>query len=145
MNTDRRLQVAVTGVGWFDVAGAGWEDLLRSRMCLSVFIGGSKFWPASTRLVPIALSAPARSMDDQAAVVISRPRMSTTPEQSEDFAQLYRQAFAAFSVRALWNKRELDAPTAEDALVIAHALRVEGNREARVPAERIEAACRAAH
>jgi hypothetical protein len=36
-----------------------------------VFIGGSKFWPASTGLVPIALSAPARSMDDQAAIVIS--------------------------------------------------------------------------
>jgi hypothetical protein len=73
------------------------------------------------------------------------PSMSTAPEQSEDFAQLYRQAFAAFSVRALWNKRQLDAPTPEDALVVARALRLEGNREARTLAERIESACRAAH
>jgi hypothetical protein len=69
MNTDRRLQVAVTGVGWFDVAGAEWEDLLRSWMCLSVFIGGSKFWLASTRLVPIPpepLIGPIPTLDSQA-------------------------------------------------------------------------------
>jgi hypothetical protein len=71
--------------------------------------------------------------------------MSTAPEQSEDFEQLYRQAFASFSVRALWNKRQLDVPTPEDALVVARALRLEGNREARTLAERIESACRAAY
>jgi hypothetical protein len=32
----------------------------------------------------------------------------------------------------------------EDALVVARALRVNGNRNARVPAEQIEEACRAA-
>ena len=71
--------------------------------------------------------------------------MGTAPEQSEDLAQLYRQAFASFSVHANWNKRQLDAPTAEDALVVARALRLEGNREARALAERIELACHAAY
>jgi len=44
---------------------------------------------------------------------------------------------------ALWNKRFLEKPTKEDALVVARALRVEGNREARQLAEQIERACRA--
>lgn len=38
----------------------------------------------------------------------------------------------------------LDRPTPEDALVIARALRIEGDREARALAEEIEKACRAA-
>ena len=38
----------------------------------------------------------------------------------------------------------LDAPTPEDALVVARALRIEGDREARRLAEQIEQACRAA-
>jgi hypothetical protein len=71
-------------------------------------------------------------------------RMNTEPAQPEDFASLYRRAFAAYGIRALSNKRELDAPTREDALVIAGALRVEGNREARELAERIERSCHAA-
>jgi hypothetical protein len=58
---------------------------------------------------------------------------------------LYRQAFQDFGVQALWNKRQLDSPTPEDALVIARALRIEGNLEARFLAEKIEQACRAAH
>lgn len=37
----------------------------------------------------------------------------------------------------------LEAPTQEDALVIARALRIEGDREARRLAEQIEQACRA--
>jgi hypothetical protein len=65
-------------------------------------------------------------------------------KQSEDLAILYRRAFAEFGIQALWNKRQLDAPTPEDALVIARALRIEGNREARRLAEQIEEACRAA-
>jgi hypothetical protein len=72
------------------------------------------------------------------------PEMNTEPEQPEDLASLYRRAFAEHGVRALWNKREFDAPTAADALVVARALRIEGNREARRLAERIERACRAA-
>ncbi|MGD9615932.1 MAG: hypothetical protein AB7H90_12665 [Alphaproteobacteria bacterium] len=57
---------------------------------------------------------------------------------------LYQQAFREFGARALWNKRLLENPTAEDALVIARALRIEGDPEARRLAERIEQACRAA-
>jgi hypothetical protein len=71
------------------------------------------------------------------------PEMNTEPEESEDLASLYRRAFAEYGARALWNKRELAAPTAADALVVARALRIEGNREARRLAERIERACRA--
>ena len=69
--------------------------------------------------------------------------MSTEPIQP-DFVSLYRQAFAAYGTRALWNKRVLENPTKEDALVVARALRVEGNRDARKLAEQIERACRAA-
>jgi hypothetical protein len=67
-------------------------------------------------------------------------------EQTTDppaFVKLYRRAFREFGPLALWNKRCLDAPGPEDALVIARALRVEGNLEARRLAELIEEACRA--
>jgi hypothetical protein len=50
--------------------------------------------------------------------------MSTEPEQPDDLAGLYRRAFVEHGTRALWNNRELEAPTAEDALVIARALRI---------------------
>ena len=62
-----------------------------------------------------------------------------------DYATLYRRAFERYGVRALWNKRLLDEPSPEDALVVARALRIEGDREARKLAEQIERACRAAH
>jgi len=65
----------------------------------------------------------------------------TTPD---DLASLYRRAFAEYGTRALWNKRLLETPTAEDALVVARALRIEGDRGARQLAEQIEKACRAA-
>jgi hypothetical protein len=71
--------------------------------------------------------------------------MATAPLQPNDFADLYRRAFTEFGTRALWNKRALENPTKEDALVIARALRIEGNREARHLAEQTERACRAAH
>lgn len=70
--------------------------------------------------------------------------MTMDPEQPDDFANLYRQAFAQYGTRALWNRRLLEKPTPEDALVVARALRVEGDRAARQLAERIEEACRAA-
>ena len=66
-----------------------------------------------------------------------------TPEQPPDFVSLYRRAFAEYGPRALWNKRLLDAPTPADALVVARALRIEGDRAARQLAEQIEQACRA--
>jgi hypothetical protein len=70
--------------------------------------------------------------------------MNTEAQQPEDLATLYRRAFAEYGARALWNKRELETPTPADALVVARALRMEGNREARQLAEQIERACRAA-
>jgi hypothetical protein len=70
--------------------------------------------------------------------------MNIEPQEPEDLASLYRRAFAEYGARALWSKRELEAPTPDDALVVARALRVEGNREARQLAEQTERACRAA-
>lgn len=70
--------------------------------------------------------------------------MSIEPPQPEDFLTLYRRAFTEYGTRALWNKRRLEEPTPDDALVVARALRIEGNREARRLAEQIEQACRAA-
>ena len=61
-----------------------------------------------------------------------------------DFLSLYRRAFAEYGTRALWNKRLLEEPTPDDALVVARALRIEGDREARRLAEQIEQACHAA-
>jgi hypothetical protein len=61
-----------------------------------------------------------------------------------DWVGLYLRAFRQFGTHALWNKRPLEAPQIEDALVIARALRIEGNRDARRLAEQIEQACRAA-
>ncbi len=70
--------------------------------------------------------------------------MNDTQSEPEDFAGLYRRAFAEYGTQALWNKRLLEKPTPEDALVIARALRIEGDREARKLAEQIEKTCRAA-
>jgi len=58
--------------------------------------------------------------------------------------RFYRQAFAAFGTRALWNWRQLERPTITQALAIAESLRIEGDRTARALAVRIEEACRAA-
>ncbi len=57
-----------------------------------------------------------------------------------DFRALYRQAFEVFGAAALWNKARIDDPTPEHALVIARALRLEGDRQARQLAEDIERA-----
>ena len=68
--------------------------------------------------------------------------MSTEATQS-GYVALYRQAFAEYGSHALWNLRALEAPSQEDALVVARALRVEGDLVARRLAERIEQACHA--
>ena len=70
--------------------------------------------------------------------------MKAQETQSRDFVPLYHRAFAEYGRRALWNKRCLEAPTAQDALVVARALRIEGDLGARRLAEEIERACRAA-
>lgn len=64
--------------------------------------------------------------------------------QHDDLVSLYRSAFKEFGGRALWNVRELEAPTSKDALVVARHLRIEGNLAARRLAERIEKVCHAA-
>jgi len=61
-----------------------------------------------------------------------------------DYVALYQQAFADYRSHALWNLRALDVPSPEDALVVARALRIEGDLAARRLAERIEQACHAA-
>ena len=70
--------------------------------------------------------------------------MAAEPQEPQDFATLYRRAFAEFGALALWNLGSFEAPTPEDALVVARALRQEGNLQARRLAEQIEQACRAA-
>ncbi len=70
--------------------------------------------------------------------------MSVASQAAEELVSLYRQAFRDFGTHALWNKRMLDAPQPEDALVVARALRIEGNLAARRLAEQIEQVCRAA-
>jgi hypothetical protein len=71
--------------------------------------------------------------------------METKPAtQPEDFVSLYRRAFRDYGCLALWNVRELEEPTCEDALAITWSLRVEGDMNARRLAEQIEKACRAA-
>ncbi|MEY2926959.1 MAG: hypothetical protein RL367_1436, partial [Pseudomonadota bacterium] len=49
------------------------------------------------------------------------------PKETVDFRGLYRQAFEAFGVVALWNKARIENPSPAHALVIAKALRVEGD------------------
>ena len=62
----------------------------------------------------------------------------------ESVAALYRQAFEEFGVQSLWSRRPSPRPTIAQALVIAEALRREGNMRSRPLAARIEEACRAA-
>lgn len=69
--------------------------------------------------------------------------MNDQATEAVRFISLYRRAFAEYGTQALWNKRLLDAPTQEDALVVARALRIEGDCGARRLAEQIEQACRA--
>ena len=63
---------------------------------------------------------------------------------TSQIARLDHEAFAEFSARALWNRREIDRPTIAQPLAVADSLRVEGNLQARSLAIQIEAACRAA-
>jgi len=71
--------------------------------------------------------------------------MPTDYTQSEELAALYRRAFAEYKSQALWNLRSLEDPAAEDALVVARRLRLDGDMPARALAEEIERACGATH
>ena len=64
-------------------------------------------------------------------------------EPQPELLALYRQAFAEFGSRALWNIREIETPRIEDVLSIARPLRIEGNMDARRLAEKIERLARA--
>jgi hypothetical protein len=64
------------------------------------------------------------------------------PQARADFRALYRKAFETFGAAALWNKARIEDPTPEHALVIAKALRIEGDKGARQLAEDIELAVR---
>lgn len=57
-------------------------------------------------------------------------------------SRIGKRAFAKYRARALWNLENVDHPTPGEALVIARALRVEGDLSARRLAEEIERACR---
>src|ERR1039458_772634 len=57
--------------------------------------------------------------------------MTAESPQRDDFANLYRRAFAAYGTHVLWNKRALENPTKDDALVIAR-----GKHGCQHPAER---------
>ena len=70
--------------------------------------------------------------------------MNAETTGQNDLGSLYRRAFVEYGAHALWNKRQLENPTPDDALVVARALRIEGDRDARRLAEEIERACRAA-
>ena len=56
----------------------------------------------------------------------------------EDYVALYHRAFDEFGAFTLWNLRHLETPTPGHALVVARALRNEGNLDARRLAEAIE-------
>ena len=58
--------------------------------------------------------------------------MNTEAPQPEGFTSLYRRAFTEYGTRALWNKRELEAPTPADALVVCARLAHGG--QPRIPA-----------
>jgi hypothetical protein len=64
--------------------------------------------------------------------------------QTPDYVTLYRRAFAEYGALALWNIRLFENPEPGDVLVVARALRNEGNLQARQLAEDIERACHAA-
>ena len=73
------------------------------------------------------------------------PPPSSTADPASEIAALYAQAFREFGVRALWNLRQHEHPTVDDALAITRALRTEGNMAARRLAEQIERLARADH
>ncbi len=59
-------------------------------------------------------------------------------------AELYRLAFQDFGAQSLWSRKPSEHPTIAQALVIAEALRREGDMKSRPLAAKIEEACRAA-
>jgi hypothetical protein len=71
--------------------------------------------------------------------------MEIPTDHDSEIEELYRQAFDGYGVRALWNMRPVQKPTAGDALALTRALRTHGGMEGRRLAERIEQICNAPH
>jgi hypothetical protein len=63
---------------------------------------------------------------------------------ADKIRELYLRAFREFGASALWSSAPVTDPTPADALAITRSLRVEGDLQARMLAEQIEQACRAA-
>jgi hypothetical protein len=59
-------------------------------------------------------------------------------------AALYREAFERYGAKFLWNRKPSAEPTVAQAMIVAAALRREGNMESLTLVARIEEACRAA-
>jgi hypothetical protein len=59
----------------------------------------------------------------------------TVESPRPEFESVYHPAFSDYKLRALWNVRELEHPSPEEALTIARNLRVEGDLSARRLAE----------
>ncbi len=57
---------------------------------------------------------------------------------ADEYADLYRRAFAEYATQALWNLRPVADPAPADALAITRALRTHGGMDGRRLAERIE-------
>lgn len=76
---------------------------------------------------------------------MSETRLIPSDNDGDDsaLAVLYRRAFAEYRAQALWNLKQFDDPTVEQALSVARHLRVEGDMRARLLAEQIEKAARA--
>ncbi len=78
-----------------------------------------------------------RSIDELREAGAGRPA-------PEPVVSLYLRAFAEFGVRSLWSRKPTESVTIAQALVVAEALRHEGDMKTRSLAVQIEAACRAA-
>ena len=62
----------------------------------------------------------------------------------EEVARLYHRAFETFGAQMLWSRKPSPTPTIGQALVVAEALRWEGDMRSRPLAVQIEEAYRAA-
>ena len=79
----------------------------------------------------------------QAALYVPPRDLKVAPEVLAEIRRLYHEAFRLYGSVALWNSREFDNPSADQALVITKALRIYGQMDGRRLAERIETLCHA--
>jgi hypothetical protein len=103
-----------------------------------------KFCPQTTFIATIftATTSADTSQGTRVDTMGSGSNMTVESPQPE-FETLYHRAFADYKLRALWNVRELEHPSPEQALTMARNLRVKGDLSARLLAEQLERACRA--